>query len=69
MQIYMQSERGEIEVYLCPDDDSASPCFNSPIKRHLKNEVTGGRHSVDDESTTDDGDSIASPIRIKREIR
>ncbi len=58
MQIYMQSERGEIEVYLCPDDDSASPCFNSPIKRH----------SVDDDNSTTDTDSIASPIKIKREI-
>ncbi len=56
MQIYMQSERGEIEVYLCPDDDSASPCFNSPIKRHFR---------ADDDSTDD---SASSPIKIKREV-
>ena len=59
MQIYMQSERGEIEVYLCPDDDSASPYFNSPIKRHLQ--------ADDDADTTDDAESVSSPIKIKRE--
>lgn len=56
MQIYMQSERGEIEVYLCPDDDSASPCFNSPIKRHFEA----------DEDSTDE--SVSSPIKVKREV-
>ena len=55
MQIYMQSERGEIEVYLCPDDDSASPCFNSPLKRHFEG---------DDDSTDE---SVSSPVKVKRE--
>jgi len=54
MQIYMQSERGEIEVFLCPDDDN-----NSPLKRRHFGEA-------DDESTTDT-ESIPSPIKIKHE--
>lgn len=54
MQIYMQSERGEIEVFLCPDDDS-----NSPLKRRNFGEV-------DDDSTTET-ESIPSPIKFKHE--
>lgn len=54
MQIYMQSERGEIEVFLCPDDDSSSP-----TKRRNFGEA-------DDDSTTET-ESIPSPIKIKHE--
>ena len=71
MQIYMQSERGEIEVYLCPDDDSSnggSPGFNSPIKRHPLQLHGNCDASADESTTTDDADSIASPVKIKREV-
>ena len=67
----MQSERGEIEVYLCPDDDSSnggSPGFNSPIKRHPLQLHGNCDASADESTTTDDADSIASPVKIKREV-
>ncbi len=58
MQIYMQCDNGEIEVFLCPEDDSAA----SPIKpAGLSNMVEGAVSS--DEATETDTESEASPLK------
>lgn len=32
-QMYMKSEHGEIEVFLCPEDEASSPTSSSPSSR------------------------------------
>lgn len=60
MQIHMKSDRGEIEVFLCPEEEALS---------HF-----GASASVltSEESATEDNDSDAaalpSPIKIKQEV-
>ena len=61
MQIHMKSDRGEIEVFLCPEEEALNSHF-------------GASASVltSEESATEDNDSDAaalpSPIKIKQEV-
>lgn len=55
MQIHMKSDRGEIEVFLCPEEDG----------------LHAGAGLSSEESANEDTDSevtINSPIKIKREV-
>ena len=60
MQIHMKSDRGEIEVFLCPEEEALS---------HFG---TSASVLTSEESATEDNDSDAaalpSPIKIKQEV-